>query len=165
MFRYRNVFEDALHKEANFPDNIAILVNDAKKLLANDNEWRKLLTTIRFTMQNADENADTIVHESIGNSMLRFLLQDMYLQRPMFDVLVKEIIQRIKAETEVELLDLAMVIRQMRFVDFRDNSDFIFNEYFSILPQCNQKAREVLIGGLEDFVELGKHSEAMEKIM
>lgn len=148
-------------------DIIITLVNDVKKLLANDNEWRKLLTTIRFTMQNdnADENADTIVHESIGNSMLRFLLQDMHLQRPMFTVFFKEIVQRIKAETEVELLDLAMVIRQMRFVDFRDNSDFIFNEYFSILPQCNQRAREVLIGGLDDFVQLGKHSEAMEKIM
>lgn len=170
VFRFQNRFEDAIRTADNFPDNIPILINDVKTLLAkSETDWRKLLTTIRFTMPSTDEDSDTtrdtIVHESPGNSMLRFLLQNKHVQKPLFGAFFQEIRKRTKPENERELLDLVLIIRQMQFVNFQNNSDYIFNQYFEILGECNLRAREALIGGLDDFVELAKHSAAMEKIM
>lgn len=118
-------------------------------------------------MPSSDENPDydLIVHESIGNSMLRILLQNQSLQRPLFEILFQDIRKRVKPENERQAQDLVLLIGQMKFVNFRDNSEYIFKEYFEMLAQCNLRAREMLIGVIDDFVELTKHSLAMDKIL
>lgn len=127
------------------------------------------MTTIRFTMPSdgSKENRDydTVVYESIHNSMLRLLLNNKELQRSILELLFDELRTRTKPENDNQLLNLALVLRQMQSVEFLQNSAYIFNEYFDILPQCNLKAREIFIGALNDLVEGRRHNEAIVRIM
>ncbi|XP_063706564.1 Fanconi anemia group D2 protein homolog isoform X2 [Culicoides brevitarsis] len=167
VFRFQSLLDDAITKADNYPQNVAIIVEDIKTIFAmpGDEERRKLMATVHFKYPYSEENPEPVVHESIGNSMLKFLLQNLRLQKQMFTVYFREVAKRAKPTNEAEFREFAVIVEQMRMVNFRENSDFIYAKYFEILAECNVRARETLICGIIDFVEQRKHTAAMEQIM
>lgn len=171
MYRFQNRFDEILRSAENYPVNLPILVKDVKESLKSSNvNWRKLMTSVRFYLpvESSEENQenDAEVRECPDNSMIRILLMNKELQREIFEILFGELRDRTAGANESQLQEFSLIIRQMQFVDFVDHSEYLFQEYFSILPLCKiPKTREIMIGAVDDFVVSAKHSVAVEKIL
>uniref|UniRef100_A0A336LSA1 CSON002518 protein n=1 Tax=Culicoides sonorensis TaxID=179676 RepID=A0A336LSA1_CULSO len=173
VYRFQNVFDHALRTSDNYPENLKVLASDIKTLInKSEADWLKLMTSIYFSfLKEADESTqehaehEHEIHESIDYSMLRILLMNSSIQLDMYKIVFEELRKRCKAETDAELQEFALVVRQMLFVNFRNHEDYIFKEYFEILQACNTKTRDFFIGAIDDLIDDDKQTAAVEKIL
>ncbi|KAJ6637078.1 Fanconi anemia group D2 protein like [Pseudolycoriella hygida] len=159
--KFVNKVREEIRSHDTFPENITEFVRGVADAIQTYMNLKKMFSGCTLSLPSSDN----IYHSQ--ESLIKDLLMIDFLQVHLIEVLFKKIETFVgddeTLKLEVPYVDL--ILCELKFLNIVEHGDIVSLKFFEVFQLATTNYQQVIIRALPDIIDIGRHDEALEKLM